>query len=184
MFIYNVKINSHFLVKIFFAIVAIVAISIFLISAYKIFIGGSDELPEYTDDEIPSPDVAIIQDENYTNILKQVHDDLNTYLGQKVSFSGYVYRVKDIKEDEFILARDMIINSQMQTVVVGFLCKVQNAQDYADGSWVKLSGTITKGNYYGEIPLLDISQIEVIEKPENEYVYPPDDTFVPTAVIY
>ena len=128
--------------KMFFAIIAIVTISIFLISAYKIFVRGSDELVKYTDDELPSPDIAIIQDENYSNILKQVHDDLNTYLGQKISFSGYVYRVKDIKEDEFILARDMIINSQMQTVVVGFLCKIQNAKEYPDGTWVKLDGTI------------------------------------------
>ena len=184
MFIYNVKINSRFLLKVFFAVIAIIAISIFLIAAYKIFKGDSEEMLKYTDDEIPAPDVAVIDEKNYTNILKQVHDDLNTYLGQKISFTGYVYRVKDIKEDEFILARDMVINSKMQTVVVGFLCHFENAKSFADGSWVKINGTISKGDYYGEIPLLEITEIEGISKPENEYVYPPDDTFVPTAVIY
>ena len=36
---------------------------------------------------------------------------------------GIVYRVSDLKENQFVLARDMIISSNRQYVVVGFfLC--------------------------------------------------------------
>lgn len=46
-----------------------------------------------------------------------------------------------------------------------------------------LPGTITKGNYHGEIPVIEINSIEKIEKPEDEYVYPPDETYVTTSTV-
>ena len=113
-----------------------------------------------------------------------MHDNLDTYIGQKISFTGYVYRVPDLKSNEFILARDMIINSKNQTIVVGFLCEYNKATELEEGLWVNISGTIEKGNYYGDIPILKIDSLEKVEKPNNQYVYPPDDTYVPTAVIY
>ena len=36
---------------------------------------------------------------------------------------GYVFRANDFKENQFVLARDMIISSNLQTLVVGFLCE-------------------------------------------------------------
>lgn len=162
----------------------IICVVLFGISVYKIFVKNvfSDKIT--VNDDIVIPDNANISAENYTNVLKAVHDNLSTYIGQKISFSGYVYRVDDIKEDEFILARDMIINSNNQSVVVGFLCKHNNAKDYENGTWINISGIISKGDYHGEIPILEINNISKIEKPENEFVYPPNDYYVPTAVIY
>lgn len=67
-----------------------------------------------------SNDVYTIENKNYTNVLKSVHDDISTYVGQKVSFSGYVYRVYDFQDDQFVLARDMVVSSDFQTVIVRF----------------------------------------------------------------
>ena len=91
---------------------------LFGISVYKIFIKNVFSENITVDDSITPPNIANISDNNYTNILKEVHDDLNSYIGQTISFTGFVYRVSDIKDDEFILARNMIINSDNQTVVV------------------------------------------------------------------
>ena len=114
-----------------------------------------------------------------------VHDDLNTYVGQQICFTGYVYRVPDIKENQFILARDMYIDSNhLQSVIVGFLCSLDNAKDFQNGDWVKLTGTIEKGEYFGEIPILKVSKIEKISAPENKFVEQPDEAYVPTAAIY
>jgi len=119
---------------------------------------------------------------NYTNILKSVHDNPDEYLGQKIKFSGYVYRIIDFTEKEFVLARDMIISSDFQTVVVGFLCNYNNAKDFEDGTWVEITGTITKGTYHGQMPVIDIENIQKIKKPSDEYVYPPDDNYIPTSL--
>ena len=162
----------------------IICIILFGISVYNIFVKNVFSDTVTVNDSMQKPDIANIASDNYTNILKEVHDNLNTYIGQKISFSGYIYRVDDIKQTEFILARNMIINSNNQSVVVGFLCSYNDASKYKDGTWVNIIGTISKGDYHGEIPILQIENISEIEKPENEYVYPPDDYYVPTAVIY
>ena len=174
MFIYNFKLNKKFWSKIVITVFSIICCLLLAISICKIL----KEVKEEKNNEIvknnysiPSPDVAELTSENYCNILKEVHENLNTYVGQKISFTGYVYRVADLKENQFILARDMIINSKNQTVVVGFLCEYENAKNLINDSWIKITGKIDKGNFYGEIPV-------------NPFVAPPSDTFLPTAVIY
>lgn len=126
-------------------------------------------------------EVYQITSNNYTNILKAVYEDLDTYIGQKISFSGYVYRVYDFKDNEFVLARDMVVSSNFQTLVVGFMCSCDNARDFKDNSWVELSGKITKGYYHGDIPVIKVENIKEINKPSDSTVYPPQDFYIPTS---
>ena len=187
MFIYNFKLNKKFWGKFLIGLLSVICLILLAISISKILNEVKNESKKETvknNYSIPSPDVAELTSENYCNILKEVHEDLNTYVGQKISFTGYVYRVADLKENQFILARDMIINSKNQTVVVGFLCEYENAKELVNDSWVKITGKIEKGNYYGEIPIIKIESIEETSIPSNPYVSPPSDSFLPTAVIY
>lgn len=71
-----------------------------------------------------------------------------------------------------------------QTVIVGFLCDLQNAQELEPYSWVKITGTIEKGYYFGDIPCIHISEIEKTAEPENKIVPAPNENFIETAVIY
>ena len=185
MFICNFKLNKKKISKLILLIGAIICIILFSIAIFE-FVKKVNENTNVTtvSDIIPSPDVATLTEENYTNILKEVHENLEAYLGQQICFTGYVYRVADLKENQFILAREMIINSKKQTVVVGFLCELDNAKDFEDNTWIKITGTIKKGYYYGDIPYLDITNIEEVQKPEKEFVNLPDDAYIPTAVIY
>ena len=180
MFVYNVKFNGKKIVKILFVIIAILITIYFAISAYKIYSNSFK-----VKDEIEEPNVMYLTAENYTNILKAVHDDTESYIGKKICFTGYVYRVLDCRDTEFVLARDMIISSDMQTLIVGFLCDSKNAKDFADESWVEITGEITKGDYHGDMPIIQVEEIKQIEKPKEDiYVYPPDDTYVPTSNIF
>ena len=122
MFICNFKINQKKIVKIFILIAAILVLALlgFIISKVWNEVQNSTTENTTVNDEIPSPEIANLTPENYTNILKEVHENLDTYIGQKISFIGYIYRVQDLEENQFILARDMIIISKNQTVVVRF----------------------------------------------------------------
>lgn len=120
---------------------------------------------------------------NYTNVLQKVHNNIDNYVGQKIKFSGYVYRLYDFSNEQFVLARNMIVSSDFQTVVVGFLCHSKIASNFADNTWVEIEGTITKGDYYGDMPIIEIEKINQIETPVDEYVYPPDDSFVTTSTV-
>ena len=179
MFICNFKVNSNFLLKIFLIILLLIVLSIVAFSIYKLFDSSSFTV----NDDINRSQVYSLTAENYTNILKAVHDNLDNYIGKQINFSGYIYRVYDFDNTQFVLARNMIISSDFQTLVVGFLCHFDSASSYADGTWVNITGTITKGNYHGEIPVIEIQNITQIEKPQDEYVYPPDDYYVPTSTV-
>ena len=132
---------------------------------------------------IPQKDAFKIATKNYTNVLKSVHDNIDTYIGKKINFVGYVYRVSDLKDTQFVLARDMIISSNRQYVVVGFLCDYGNAKDFKDGCWVEITGKITKGDYHGDMPIIEVSKLKVVDKPNEEYVYPPDESYIPTSEV-
>lgn len=180
MFICNLKINSKNIFKFILVIAIIISIIFFIISAIRIFIASNVFT---TNDELPKGDVYTISASNYTNVLKAVHENLGNYIGQKVEFEGYVYKVPDIDSRQFILARDMIINSNLQTLVVGFLCEYEDSINLSEKTWVKITGEIQKGNYNGEIPVIKILSLEKIDKPSDEYVYPPDSAYLQTSVL-
>lgn len=173
MFVYNVKFSSRKFFKVIIACLVIVALILTGVAIYKTFGNRNSST---------SPnDVYTIDSNNYTNILKAVHDKLDDYVGQNISFSGYIYRVYDLQKDEFVLARDMIIDSDNNSLVVGFLCHSENSANLQDGTWVNIVGEITKGYYHGEIPVIEVSQIVEIPKPADSTVYPPDDYYIPTS---
>lgn len=177
MFIYNLKFNGKLITKIIFVIIGLIVTAYFLISAWKIY-NNSFKIR----DKQKESNVINITADNYTNILKTVHDDIDSYVGKKICFTGYVYRMYDFNDTQFVLARDMIISPSNQTLVVGFLCNCKKAENFENNSWVEITGEITKGNYHGEIPIIKINKIKKIDKPsENINVYPPNDTFVPTS---
>lgn len=95
-----------------------------------------------------------------------------------------MYRVSDFTSTQFVIARDMIISSDLQTLVVGFLCNCKDVSNLPDKTWIEITGTITRGDYHGDIPVIEISELKQVEKPAEFYVYPPDENYVPTAVLF
>lgn len=111
-------------------------------------------------------------DENYTNILKDCHNNIDTYLGKTINTIGYIFRQSDLKENEFVIARDMLINKN-EAQIVGFLATYENANEFEDNVWVEVKGKIIRGDYHGEIPMIEIKSINRITTPNEIYVYPP-----------
>ena len=179
MFIYNLKINSSILFKIIFTLLILSIIILCLIISIKLF----NKSKESTDTCINN--CFNINEKNFSSILKITHEDINSYLGLNFKYSGFIYRVYDLDKDKFVLARNMIISSDMQTVIVGFLCEYENALYFKDYSWVELEGTIDKCIYHNEeMPIIKVKSIKEIQKPDNEYVYPPDENYIPTINMF
>ncbi len=149
---------------------------------YKVFSGANNSTR--SNSCVPKNETFQISSKNYTNILKTVHENIDSYVGKKICFTGYVYRVLDLQDNQFVLARDMIVNSNSQTVVVGFLCEYDDAQSFKDATWVQISGIIYKGEYHGDMPIIKATEVKIVDKPsQEEYVYPPDDSYIPTSEI-
>lgn len=182
MFIYNLKVNGNKIIKNFFIILLIIILVICGIIAYKIF--GSNIGISNVNDELISGKVNELNSKNYTNVLNEVHNNLSLYEGQSIKFTGFVYRVYDFSEEQFVLGRNMVISSDFQTVVVGFLCHSNLSKNFSDNTWIEIEGKITKGSYHGEIPIIEVTNIKQTNKPNDEYVYPPDDSYIPTSNIF
>lgn len=181
MFVFNMKMDGNRMSKFFIGLLCVILVVITCFICYKIIFASSFK----TNDDMSSRQNQVfeITPQNYTNVLENVHKDLNQYVGQKIKFSGYIYRLYDFSNEQFVLARNMIISSDFQTVVVGFLCHSTIAQNFEDSTWVEIQGTITKGEYNGEIPVIEIEDIKKIDTPSDEYVYPPDSSFITTSTV-
>lgn len=177
MFIYNFKINGSKVFKCFLILVIILIIIITGIVTFKLFTGASRNDNSTC---IPNSKVAKLTPSNYTSVLKTVHDNIDKYIGQQINFTGYVYRVSDLNDNQFILARDMLISSDFQSVIVGFLCEYDKAKEFENNTWVEVTGKIEKGNYHGDMPIIKITEIKKVNKPNEEYVYPPNENYIET----
>ena len=178
MFIYNIKINGSKTFKFFFISITLLVVIIVGIVSFKVFHGANHAKEKSSC--LPQSQVSKLSATNYTNILKVVHENIDSYVGTQINFTGYVYRVLDLTKNQFILARDMIISSDFQSVVVGFLCEYDTAKEFENDTWVELTGKIEKGNYHGDMPIVRVTQIKRVTKPNDEFVYPPDESYIPT----
>lgn len=154
--IINLKVSVS---KILLFLILIIAI-IFVFSALGRFLDFA------TKEEI------VMTNENYTTILKDCHQNIDNYLGKRIHATGYVFRADDFKPEEFVLARDMLINST-EAQIVGFLCQYAKANEFEDNVWIEITGKITKGEYHGEMPIVQIESIKKITTPEEIFVHKP-----------
>ncbi len=179
MFVKNFKLNSKMIFKIIFVILFILIFIMCIFGVAKML--RSKEQTTNPSNNVSKGNINVLTTRNYTNVLKTVHSDLDTYVGKKIQFTGFVYRLYDFSNEQFVLGRQMIVSSDMQAVVVGFLCHLNGADKYKDGCWVEIEGTITKGDYHGAIPVIEIEGIKEVKTPSDEYVYPPEETYIPTS---
>lgn len=181
MFVFNLSLNKNKIAKIVLIVSCILVLGILVFACIKVF---SKSSTFSINDEMEAPNVVQLNSSNYTNTLKTVHENLDSYVGQTINVSGYIYKLYDFKDNEFVIARDMVVSSDFKTLVVGFLCNYKNISDFEENTWVNITGKITKGNYHGEIPVIEVTKIEKVEKPSDEYVYPPDDFYIPTSALF
>ena len=185
MFVLNLKFNIKKILKLILALCILISFSFLAYFTYNTYrkMKTKQEF-NLTNDFIPSNEIAIINPKDYANILKATYKDVDTFIGQKISFDGYIYKVNDFPENRFILARDMTI-TENQSVIIGFLSEYNNLADFNEFDWVKITGTINKTIYNKEqVPLLIIESIEKIIEPKNSAVPKPSNDYVETAVIY
>ena len=94
MFVYNLKINGSKVFKTFFIVVILLIICIMGIVLFRIFNGANK-----ASTCMPNSDISEISAKNYTNVLKTVHENIDNYVGMKIKFTGYVYRVSDLTRE-------------------------------------------------------------------------------------
>lgn len=152
----NLKINIK-------AILVILTIIFLILGVYSIFLIFDKG------DEIKNFDVIIMNNENYTNILKEVHSNPEIYHDKKIISSGYIYFEEEFLPNEFVLARNMIVCCESEPFIVGFLCNYDNLT-FEKNTWVKIEGTLMNIN---NIPTIIVEEIKKSKIPDKKNVFPP-----------
>ena len=117
---------------------------------------------------------TIIMDENsFIPWIQELYINPEKYLGKRIEVVGFVFRVEQFNQNEFVPARNMISCCAADMEPVGLLCNYQNASELKTDAWVKVVGKIQLGEFgEEEIPIIVTEAVEQVEKPENEIVYP------------
>lgn len=114
----------------------------------------------------------ILDSQNFTEVLKTVHDNIEENVGKTIKLSGFVFRLPDFKSNYFVCGRNMMLDGEEK--VVGFLCTHNKDIELADAEWIEITGTISKGYYMTDMPIIQINSMCKIAAPANTFVETPD----------
>lgn len=110
----------------------------------------------------------VMDEKNYTKILKDIHENIDMNLGKSVKISGFVFKMPDFKKDYFVCGRNTIVNNE--DTIAGFLCQSEDAKTLNDNDWIEITGVIIKGDYNGSMPIIKVGSIKKIDAPSNTFV--------------
>lgn len=114
----------------------------------------------------------ILDENNFTEILKSVHDNIDENIGKTIKVSGFVFKLPDFKDGYFVCGRNMLLDNDEK--VVGFLCTYAGNLDISDSEWLEITGTFVKGYYTTDMPVIEVKTINKIPAPANTFVKTPD----------
>lgn len=92
--------------------------------------------------------------------------------GLPVDVIAFVYREPGMTDTQFMAARFTLSCCVADAFAIGMPVEADNAQDFADGIWIRVQGTLQAGTFDGEfMPIITPTSIEEVETPETPYLY-------------
>ncbi|MBU8908814.1 TIGR03943 family putative permease subunit [Desertibacillus haloalkaliphilus] len=123
--------------------------------------------------ELLEEDRIIVTDENYLDVMTVLDMHLDQFIGREIEIMGFVYREPDFEENQLVVARFSMTCCVADAAVYGTLVEFPEAEQFENDTWIQISGTIDQSQYNEFIvPLVHLREIEVIEAPDQPYVFP------------
>jgi putative membrane protein len=114
-----------------------------------------------------------IKPEIFLETLTSLDLFMNDFVDKKVELSGFIYREHGMTDSQFVVARFALQCCSADAIPYGVLIEFSRAKTFADDSWVKITGTIQTTTYNNQkIMKIAASQVEKMEAPKTQYVYP------------
>lgn len=113
-----------------------------------------------------------IEDTNYMATIDIIGRDVLGFKGKEVTFIGFVYRDKEVKDNKVIVARYGMACCVADASVFGMVVSGDGVEKLPEESWVQVTGVLHETTYKGALfPLVKAKKIEQIETPKQPYVY-------------
>ena len=117
MFVLNVKFNKKVFIKVFTVVVIILVTTLFIFTIKKVIIPASKNkmlkmnvnANAISNNKINNK-ILEINSNNFTTFLKNCNENIDSYVGKTVHISGFVYRLSDFAQNQFVVARLMPIH--------------------------------------------------------------------------
>ena len=114
-----------------------------------------------------------INQRNFVFSLNEIIENPDKYDGKEIEITGFVYKDKNLKENEFIIGRFMMVCCAADMQIVGIRCDSNTLEPYENNTWIKVKGKLKKYTYDGKIdPIVVAEHIEKDLNPNTSYVYP------------
>lgn len=114
---------------------------------------------------IQSKNTLIITKDNYIEILKDCHDNIDNYIGKKIIVSGYVYIQEDFSENRLVIAQNISLDPTTpgESYIVGFLCENLSHYSFSSNETIRIKGIITKGTYNNlDYPIIQFKNFDFV----------------------
>ncbi|QUW28194.1 TIGR03943 family protein [Bacillus cereus] len=113
-----------------------------------------------------------VEDKDYVQTMNIIGQDVNGFKGKEITFTGFIYKDKDVRGNKAVVARYGITCCIADASVWGMIVTGQNVEKFPEETWVKVTGILDKTTYKRmPFPLVKISKLEKINKPADPYVY-------------
>lgn len=122
MFVLNIKFNKKIFIKVFTIVVIILVTTLFIFTIKKVIIPASKNKmlkmnvnanainKDDISNNITNNKILEVNSNNFTTFLKNCNENIDSYVGKTVHISGFVYRLSDFAQNQFVVARLMPIH--------------------------------------------------------------------------
>ncbi|SHJ63768.1 putative membrane protein [Clostridium cavendishii DSM 21758] len=118
-------------------------------------------------------DTIVISTDNFVKWINEIYENTEKYEGKKIELTGFVFKYKDFRKNEFSPARLMMACCSADLQPIGLLCRYDKTAELKQDTWISVIGKIKIEDYKGQkTPIIIAENIQNIEKPKNNYVYP------------
>jgi putative membrane protein len=127
-------------------------------------------------EQMRSSDKIVLNNDNYTEVLSDIEQNPDQYLGKAIEVEGFVYRDPQFQPDEFVIARMFMVCCAADTQIIGFMCQWEESDQIEISQWLSIKGVLEVETYETDgqqtfMPVIKVKEAEKLETPENQYVY-------------
>jgi len=117
--------------------------------------------------------VIEMKDEWYIEKLQAMNTFVDNFQGKSIKITGFVYREDGLPNNQFIIGRMAMTHCIADISPYGIITEAANAGQYANDSWVTITGTIDQTVYHEQkVMKIIIDRVEPAKAPSVPYIYP------------
>lgn len=99
--------------------------------------------------------------------------DLSSFIGQPASAVGFVFSDEKLTSAQFYLGRYVVSCCAADGVAIAMVVNWPEAASLQEDTWVLVKGPVALFTLDGSpVPMIEATSVEIVEEPEQPYLYP------------